>query len=774
MPPLPADYHPYKEFDQPRTSTDLRPIDLSDPRPSLDGKNGVDSEDPYASHPPDTPLSGHGGGVEEQAFTFRAVFVGTLLGAIIGASNMYLGLTVGWTFGASLFGSIVGFAILKPFSKAVSPKWGGGYFGPKENCTVQSSATAAGGLSVGFVSAIPAMYRLGLMSDRVTSDVVPLLLFSLAAAYYGLFFAIPLRRYFILKQRLIFPSATVSAETIRSLHDSAEGEMDSGKKAKVLVISFTLAFLIKCLTWWVPVLLEWHPLFYIGKATGSIPLMAADVFWRWRLEFRLAFLGAGMLVGTNTAASFFAGSVTAWALIGPILLASGVATSAFGFPRNVTTEMTLEAFNSQVTAQYWLLWPGVVLMIASSFSELGVRWRSLLRGFTGLFGETSHTVKKKAARFQQRGSSASSYPMTRVNSEDLPSPAKVSLDEKREEEPWSPQGKTHLDHDDEDYEEPDPTLPHERVPGLWWGTGLVLSTVFTTTVLTWQFGLAIYEGILAVFLGFVLAFVGLQAAGETDINPTGAIGKTTQFVFAAFQHDSINQSLKTNLIAGNIAASCASQTVDMVSDLKTAHLLRAPPRAQFLAQSIATFMAAFFSVGLFILFGTSYPCLLRTPAPGDTCQFEAPAVASWTAVSVALTAGISKTVPATAAYTSLAFLIFCVATTIAKHKFLPTRIRPYIPSLSAVGIALVNPQPYIGLAMFVGAMISFLWKRSSPKSHALLCYAVASGLVAGEGVGGIVEAVYALAGLVRADRAVQWGIPPLDAVHFVNGTFVVQ
>lgn len=72
----------------------------------------------------------------------------------------------------------------------------GGYFGPKENCTVQSASTAAGGLSVGFVSAIPALYRLGLMSDAVTKDVIPLLLWSMAAAYYGLFFAIPLRKYF--------------------------------------------------------------------------------------------------------------------------------------------------------------------------------------------------------------------------------------------------------------------------------------------------------------------------------------------------------------------------------------------------------------------------------------------------------------------------------------------------------------------------------------------------------------------------------------------------
>ena len=54
---------------------------------------------------------------------------------------MYLGLKTGWTFGASMFGSIFGFAILKPLSKALPERFGGGYFGPKENVCCQSAAT---------------------------------------------------------------------------------------------------------------------------------------------------------------------------------------------------------------------------------------------------------------------------------------------------------------------------------------------------------------------------------------------------------------------------------------------------------------------------------------------------------------------------------------------------------------------------------------------------------------------------------------------------------
>lgn len=52
-----------------------------------------------------------------------------------------MGLKIGWTFGASMFGAIFSFAIIKPLSR-VLPLWaGGGYFGAKENVTAQSAAT---------------------------------------------------------------------------------------------------------------------------------------------------------------------------------------------------------------------------------------------------------------------------------------------------------------------------------------------------------------------------------------------------------------------------------------------------------------------------------------------------------------------------------------------------------------------------------------------------------------------------------------------------------
>jgi len=67
---------------------------------------------------------------KKRILTIRAVIVGCVCGALVGSSNIYLGLKTGWTFGASLFGAIVGFAVLKPLAKALPetfPIFGGDF-----------------------------------------------------------------------------------------------------------------------------------------------------------------------------------------------------------------------------------------------------------------------------------------------------------------------------------------------------------------------------------------------------------------------------------------------------------------------------------------------------------------------------------------------------------------------------------------------------------------------------------------------------------------------
>ena len=68
-----------------------------------------------------------------------------------------------------------------------------------------------------------------------------------------------------------------------------------------------------------------------------------------------------------------------------------------------------------------------------------------------------------------------------------------------------------------------------------------------------------------------------------------------------------------------------------------------------------------------------------------------------------------------------------------------------------IGLAFVLPQTYYGLAMMMGAIPSYYWAKKNPKSFDIYAYAIAAGLIAGEGIGGVVNAVFQIAGIAGPD-----------------------
>jgi len=68
-----------------------------------------------------------------------------------------------------------------------------------------------------------------------------------------------------------------------------------------------------------------------------------------------------------------------------------------------------------------------------------------------------------------------------------------------------------------------------------------------------------------------------------------------------------------------------------------------------------------------------------------------------------------------------------------------------LPSGLAFGIAFIVPA-YYSLAMFLGCMIFIAWKRKHPAKAERLGFSIASGLIAGEGLMGIVVAILTLLG----------------------------
>jgi uncharacterized oligopeptide transporter (OPT) family protein len=113
-----------------------------------------------------------------------------------------------------------------------------------QNNIVQTVATAAGGLSNVFVSAMPALYQLNLLTTPL-KDFWHITMLTAIGAYFGLFFATPLRSFFVIHAardlQLVFPSSFATATTIRSMHMASGGARLAKQKMKSLSIAFCWA-----------------------------------------------------------------------------------------------------------------------------------------------------------------------------------------------------------------------------------------------------------------------------------------------------------------------------------------------------------------------------------------------------------------------------------------------------------------------------------------------------------------------------------------------------
>lgn len=660
---------------------------------------------------------------ETHQLTLRALLVGSCLGAVVGASNIYLGLKSGFTFGPQLFGAIFGFALIKPLSKAIPEnsiigKVLGGPFGPKENCTVQSAATAAGGLGILFVSAIPALYALDLLSDSPRRDAGKLIALAVTAGFFGVSFVIPLRRYFIIKQRLTFPTPAATAFTIRALHSGTHGAVTAAKKTKGLAYSLAGAFLFKIVGTYAPgITWDWHIGWTLYRL-GFTSIIALENYG-WLIEFTPAFFGAGMLSGMNASLSFLGGSILAWGIIAPSLVATGkavVTPISKEYPLFTVASLSFkdpEVFIQSPSPRYWLLWPGVLVMFLYSFADV------ILNVFPSFIA-----LVRNFGSFDWRG--------------------------------WF--NNSELDPEDEDQ-----TPMEDRVPTWWWTIGLAISTIVSVAILSTMFHFNIGEALLALILGFLFSFIGVQSSGATDINPVTTVAKGSQLIFGGIGKSAgmnVSAAQTLNLSAGVVAAGAAAQATDMTGDLKTGYLLRAKPKNQFIAQLVGAVVAVFLNVGLFILFTTASKCIIF-PQNYNTCTYSAPSVAAWAAVATAVSSP-KLPVPSSSGYTAIGLGVAAVLTVVAKHFLIPKKYWPWLPNWNAVGLGFVLPQPYFSVAMGCGAIFGHIWMKKNPSSFDMYMFPVAAGLLAGEGLGGVFAALLAVAGVDGSVHGTSVGCPGFE------------
>ncbi len=583
--------------------------------------------------------------------TLRAVLSGLFVGCLIGASNIAIGLKIGWTFGASITAAVISFALFKSFSHVLRVP-----YNRKENLITATAGSSAGTMAsaAGLTASIPALEMILKEQGLPPLTYGQLILWGIGIAFLGVFFAVPLRKQMVVVEKLRYPTGTAAAETINAMFASGE---EAVRKAKILFYSAIFAGAWKLLISIKPLGLggiEDLSFDDFGLSWGILGLSFAVL--TLGINMSPMMLGAGILIGPKVGWSLFGGSVLAWGIITPILNHQGLIEYSGG------TSIYRDALK-------WILWPGVACMVFAGFTSLALQYKTIARTFASL--------RKAAVKMEGE-------------EEDAPDPFPMS----------------------------------------WWFVGMSLATILTATLAHHYFGIHIWMGILAVILSLFIASVAVRATGETDINPVGAMGKITQVVYGMLDPGRIT----TNLMAAGITAAGASQAGDLMHDLKAGYILKVSIRKQVITQLIGVVTGIFTAAAVYRLLTAAYEI------PGE--DFAGPAVVAWHLMAKVLVVGI-KAIPVSARWAALVGAVFGVVVTVM-HK--NKKIAKWLPSPVALGIAFIVPA-YYSVAMWMGALLTYLYNRKHPQRVERYGASLASGLIAGEGLMMVVIAVLLILGV---------------------------
>jgi uncharacterized oligopeptide transporter (OPT) family protein len=153
-----------------------------------------------------------------------------------------------------------------------------------------------------------------------------------------------------------------------------------------------------------------------------------------------------------------------------------------------------------------------------------------------------------------------------------------------------------------------------------------------------------------------------------------------------------------------------------------------------LAQLVGISAGVVFVVPVYYIFTTAY----EIGGP----KLQAPAAMAWKAMAELLAQGLGALPPHAEWAVLFAALVGIAISALRRVK----SIAKYVPSGLACGIAFIIPA-YYSMVMFFGLVAWWIWKKKNPTALDRFNFVLASGLIAGEGLMGIVNATLTILGI---------------------------
>jgi uncharacterized oligopeptide transporter (OPT) family protein len=301
--------------------------------------------------------------------TPQAFIAGAIVAAIMGSAYPYMVLKLGFGPNVSIVSAFFGFVILSVISRKSYDRW--------QNNIVQTAGTSAA--QTAFMCGILAAFDMLRASKVVVfhANPTPLQTFVwlTCASLLGVLLAAPLRRHFIVDEQLPFPDGMAAAETVMVLDppkDVARTDpawITARRAALVLglgLLASALLMLVRTDAKIFDIVPEgWDPgALAIGAAGAGVVLAGMGV----GVSYSLLSVGTGLLVGLRVNSWMLLGGLIGWIVMPVLLVQYGV------LPNHPTRTSVL----------YWVMWPGIGMIMASGMTTLVLRWRLLAQAFKGI------------------------------------------------------------------------------------------------------------------------------------------------------------------------------------------------------------------------------------------------------------------------------------------------------------------------------------------------------------------------------------------------------
>ena len=231
-------------------------------------------------------------------FTATSIILGILLAVLFGGANAYLGLRVGMTVSASIPAAVISMGVIRKILKKDSVL---------ENNMVQTIGSAGESVAAGAIFTMPALFLWASEWGTAKPSLVEIAIIAAIGGCLGVLFMVPLRKALIVQEHgvLPYPEGQACAEVLLA------GE-EGGEKANIVFSGLGIAAVYKLFAYGFklfPSEVHYEIPAYAGSGVG------ADVL--------PALLGVGYICGPKISSYLFAGGITGWFVLMPLIVLFG-------------------------------------------------------------------------------------------------------------------------------------------------------------------------------------------------------------------------------------------------------------------------------------------------------------------------------------------------------------------------------------------------------------------------------------------------------------------